>query len=307
MGYQITIKAAAVVWAAVMLRLVGPAIIGFLTAELPVMYGSLLGWLTPPYLYFVINGIILSIAASSRFHSPSDSAGSEPPPVIPVASRPLEFVEPELEVDVGVELTKVVETETEPEVETEKEVEAEADEFVISRSTWSPKQREMITEVPTEDSNLTDKPLVSVRFGHRKSVKPSPESKPLRVARPKRNETLESTWKTITEGRAVPLARHLKKSETWEPRGRAGASAADEAASPAMRKSETFHERGTNRGSPAPQSPASSSAGRLRREASLGQDDLNRRVEAFIKKFNEEMRLQRQESFKHYMEMIGTQ
>ena len=128
--------------------------------------------------------------------------------------------------------------------------------------------------------------------------------KALRVARPKRNETLESTWRTITEGRPVPLARHLKKSDTWETHGR---SAPDEQSPvPLMRKSETFNDRAEP---PPPASsspsPSSSSRGRPRREPSLGQDDLNRRVEAFIKKFNEEMRLQRQESFQHYLEMIN--
>lgn len=126
--------------------------------------------------------------------------------------------------------------------------------------------------------------------------------KALRVARPKRNETLESTWKTITEGRPVPLARHLKKSDTWETHGR---SAHDEQSLVSlMCKSETFNDR-AGQPPPAASSSSPSSRGRLRREPSLGQDDLNRRVEAFIKKFNEEMRLQRQESYQHYLEMIN--
>lgn len=94
----------------------------------------------------------------------------------------------------------------------------------------------------------------------------------------------------ITEGRHVPLTRHLKKSDTWEHH-----------APPAMvhvvPKSETFKERSSY------EPPAA--AARIRKEPSLGQDDLNRRVEAFINKFNEEMRMQRQESLNQYMEMIN--
>jgi len=104
------------------------------------------------------------------------------------------------------------------------------------------------------------------------------------VAKAKRHETLESTWKAITEGRSVPLSRHMKKCDTWQSRGNL--------APPLENKSdETF--------------PDVSTAGRLRKEPSLSQEELNRRVEAFIRKFNEEMRLQRQQSLEQYMQMVN--
>lgn len=126
------------------------------------------------------------------------------------------------------------------------------------------------------------------------------------MSRPKRQDTLESTWKTITEGRSMPLARHLKKSDTWESHVRRnGQTTTSEFNSPPpapkMKKSETFHDNASRQLSP------SSGSGKLslRKEPSLSQDDLNRRVEAFIKKFNEEMRLQRQESLNQYQEMLN--
>ncbi|KAA8519859.1 hypothetical protein F0562_014051 [Nyssa sinensis] len=151
-----------------------------------------------------------------------------------------------------------------------------------------------------------EKPRVSARFGHRKPVKASPEGgRALRVAKPKRNETLENTWKMITDGRHMPLTRHLRKSDTWQTHDHhmeASPLARDQ--SPQMvYKSETFKDR-TNFNPPSSVS-SSPGSGKLRKEPSLSQDELNRRVEAFIKKFNEEMRLQRQESLNQYMEMIN--
>ncbi|KAJ6728656.1 COTTON FIBER (DUF761) [Salix koriyanagi] len=103
-----------------------------------------------------------------------------------------------------------------------------ADDFVLSRSTWVPPIRRIDSSesniLVTENLSPVEKPLVSSRFGHRKLVKASPEGgRALGVAKPKRHETLENTWKTITEGRAMPLTRHVKKSETfkdtWENHG----------------------------------------------------------------------------------------
>lgn len=101
----------------------------------------------------------------------------------------------------------------------------------------------------------------------------------------------------------MPLTRHLKKLETWENHGRHITVADVDSSTAAVKKSETFRDR-TNFQSP-PVSSNNSPAGKLRKEPSLSQDELNRRVEAFIKKFNEEMRLQRQESLNQYREMIN--
>ncbi|XP_027111697.1 uncharacterized protein [Coffea arabica] len=188
------------------------------------------------------------------------------------------------------------------------------DEWVVSESSATPSQKMVSPESPL-DLLLPEKekPLTASRFGHRKPIKTSPEGgRALRVARPKRDETLESTWKMITDGRHVPLTRHLKRSDTWENHGREvlvnpSLDSEHDFTPDHVPKSQTFRDR-TNyydaqtTGPPASLSPV---PGRISREPSPGQDELNRRVEAFIKKFNEDMRLQRQESLNQYMEMIN--
>ncbi|KAK9268264.1 hypothetical protein L1049_010707 [Liquidambar formosana] len=276
----------------------------------PVMWSSFRSWLKPPYLYVVINCIIITIAASSRFYHKHDDEHSEAVPRVPEVVRP-EFVyeernpveiSPDFSVSeppVVYEQSKAVVSEVKavvsgPEVEYEED-----EEFVISRSTWSPPKRLDSSESLSELFLPAEKPLVSSRFGHRKPVKASPEGgKALRVSKPKRHETLENTWKAITDGRAMPLTRHHRRSDTWEHhQGR------QEPTHHQMNKSETFNDRTNN--APPPSLTSSPGPVKLRKEPSLSQDELNRRVEAFIKKFNDEMRLQRQESLNQYMEMIN--
>nr|CAB3458337.1 unnamed protein product [Digitaria exilis] len=349
MGYARTVKAAAAAAGALLaaagVRFLGPAAAAFVEEELPRARAAAATWLTPPYLYLVINAIIISIAASSRFQ-PSTGGGARPlapsyPSPAAAATRGGVAEEEEMEQDgiqpvvalqvpapvvaMPVPALQAVEVAAaeEPVVEMNAEAVAPApalvdedEEFSISRSTWTPRRRGVEPEVeadaesevaPFADlTNSREKPLVSARF-NRKAAKPSPEgSRALRVARPRKEETLESTWKAITEGRGPPLARHLKKSDTWDtrpgrrPSGGAGSGEVDPAAAavPAgtMRKAETFNDAGRSKAAPA--AP-------VRREPSLGQDELNRRVEAFIHKFNMEMRLQRQESLKQYSDMLG--
>ncbi|KAK3125379.1 hypothetical protein QOZ80_7BG0604060 [Eleusine coracana subsp. coracana] len=317
MGYERTVKAATVATAvgalaAAAARFLGPAV----ADGLPRAREAAAAWMTPPYLYLVINAIIISIAASSRFQPGTDRPSAEPEP----EQQHVAAVEPEavpLEAVPVVPAAELVAAEDEPVVKGKKnkpapapklDTKEEDEEFSISRSSWTPRRRGAEEEgeeaKPFADlTNSREKPLVSARFNRKPAkAKPSPEagSKALRVARQRKEETLESTWKAITEGRAPPLARHLKKSDTWDTRpGRrpSGSGELDPAAAPAppppataMRKAETFNDGRSK----AP----------VRREPSLGQDELNRRVEAFINKFNMEMRLQRQESLKYHQEML---
>ncbi|XP_055826528.1 uncharacterized protein LOC129894955 [Solanum dulcamara] len=312
--------------------------------EFPTIWIGLISWLKPPYLYVLLNGIIIIIAATSRSNSKEQhsgeqsqsliSAGTPPVPenLVAISRSKISEYAPELidelpeevfEVKyasstfqhfdyqsepliysgtppvhsdlVAISRSKLSEYATEPEVFEEKtepvieppgvvevksvvavmnEDEGENDEFVISNSVFKP-----LPEVETEliQQLATEKPLVSSRFSHRKPLmRTSPEGvKSLKVARVKRQETLESTWKKITEGRHVPLTRHLNKLDIWQ-------------------------HQNQNRGN---ESPVQNMKKAL--EPSPSQDELNRRVEAFIKKFNEEMRLQREQSLQKYMEMIN--
>ncbi|RZC81894.1 hypothetical protein C5167_044478 [Papaver somniferum] len=379
---------------AIILKLSIPVVLEIIISEAPVLWSSILCWLTPPYLYVIINGIIITIAASSRFHQNKNDGNTQEfkPLLVPVnntiisAPAANNFVgyddtmmmmmnmKNSMEIrtefegmigydrnhqvvgfheqqhhgvaeknqisngmfgfgydhhhhhEVAVKNTNLVEFEdskpkvyhvyeqkqeeqklTIPERKMKNRVvlnddfshDEKENSFMISRSSWTPP---IIRTDSMENIQIdNEKPPASSRFNHKKSVKASPEGgKTLGVTKPKRHETLETTWKTITDGRSMPLTRHLKKSDTWEARHHQQ----DQLTPKLMKKSETFTERHHNNNE-----SSDSSSGKLRKnthkkEPSLSQDDLNRRVEAFINKFNEEMRLQRQESLNQYNEMV---
>ncbi|XP_039169755.1 uncharacterized protein LOC104445350 [Eucalyptus grandis] len=277
----------------------------------PLLWLSLLSWLEPPYIYLVINGIIVTIAASSRLHgnlheaeearvvsAAAESSGDGVlflPPGGMACLSPVEDVAHGESGPAGVPEAEIAERSVDEggDGRGDRAEAEEEEEFMISRSAWTPaaKGSNAAERLPTPE-----KPLVSSRFVHRRPSKASPEA--LGVIRPKRQETLENTWKAITDGRPVPLAarRRLRKSDTWgENKQR---EPLDQAPAPAMRKSETFRDRTNELASPS-QGKASPAKG------SPSQDELNRRVEAFIQKFNQEMRLQRQESFEQYNAMMN--
>ncbi|KAI4312122.1 hypothetical protein MLD38_036972 [Melastoma candidum] len=287
----------------------------------PSVWRCFVSWLRPPYVYVLLNGIIVTIAASSRIGSSRGRPAEAPPPPPPCSyhsygdgdfgsatsedlSETSELIPAACEGSAG---SGVGEDKGGKEEEEEEEDGAEAEEFDVSRAAWvlSSKQakREDTESVPPEEA---EKPLVSSRLSHRRPVKlSSPEGgKVLGVTKPRRQETLENTWRSITEGRPMPLTRHLKKCDSsLENRG--GLTPTDPHNPKVIKKSATFRDR-TNE---MPMQGEGRSAFPWKEEespalASLTRDELNKRVEAFIRKFNEEMRLQRQESLDQYRALM---
>ncbi|KAM1033319.1 hypothetical protein ACFX2I_036773 [Malus domestica] len=328
---KIVLISSGVVALALAMKLSVPMATEFVASHLPVMCSYFRSLFRPPYLYVLINCIIITIAASSRFNghgrSPqpklqpeSEASVSDPPAVYESMYRESEVVhelkyavviKPESEAiyepryrepEVVYELTSAVVIngyveEAEPEAAEIKDDRKYEDKLVI----LPPKSMLESDEIALP----VEKPPVSARFSHRKPARSIPEGgRPLRVAKPKRNDTLENTWKAITEGRSMPLSRHTKKTETLPNHGRQLkvdlTSAVDTSV---MVKAETFKEP-TNQ-SLTTVATGDGSGGRLRKEPSLSQDELNRQVEAFINKFNDEMRMQRQQSLDQYKKMVN--
>ncbi|KAM0839751.1 hypothetical protein ACQ4PT_060107 [Festuca glaucescens] len=197
MGCARTLKAAAAaVLVAAGLRLVGPAAAGFVAEEIPRAQAAAATWLTPPYLYLVINAIIISIAASSRYqptraprsHAHAVVGAEEATPVpAPVLPMPMEGPAPAVAMAMAlpVPVARVPEALAleQPAVKMAPapEVEGEEEGFLLSRSAWTPQRRVVREEVELENevapfadlTNSREKPLSSARFGR----KPSPEGK----------------------------------------------------------------------------------------------------------------------------------
>lgn len=164
---------ACVVFVGLALKLGPPLVKELTTSHAPLMWASLLSWLKPPYLYVIINCIIISIVASSRSHHQSSERDH---PDDPMSSRSDALAE--MSPEFGVLNSTVAYERREETVDSVSEV---AEAVVVNGSAEEEdEEEEFVPSQPkrmdsSEDLFTPEKPLVSARFGHRKPVKASTE------------------------------------------------------------------------------------------------------------------------------------
>uniref|UniRef100_A0A1J3FTU3 DUF4408 domain-containing protein n=1 Tax=Noccaea caerulescens TaxID=107243 RepID=A0A1J3FTU3_NOCCA len=248
----------------------------------PILLSSFLSWLKPPYLYVITNIIILVIGVSSKYYqiiSSNDGKDSETSYAGDYKSHQIEqqnFVHrdpprrPEMK---DTDFSFVAAIPPSKVIVEKKERPAVVNEKLAKAAVTVEKENKSLVVV-AESKILTpiEKPLVTARIGQRKpAVKVTTAErnslKALRVAKPKRHETLENTWKMITEGK--PLTSYYRRPDTFG----IGVGDSNKTKQTGLKKAETFGDRTNYYLSPA---------------VSRSRDELNRRADVFIKKCNDE-------------------
>ncbi|KAK1295631.1 hypothetical protein QJS10_CPB15g00011 [Acorus calamus] len=290
---KIAMATVGIIAAVGLVKLATPYLLEFFLSTLPSLWTSFRGWLSPAFLYIIVNFIIITLAASSGFNQ-------KPPP------EKLERVLLEKQRRFSPPKPPISETWPSPTVSGEYSTESRQeppppatdpyDSDVSCLTTVSPDPASS-PESEAKMPEIRNTGKYSPEIRSRPSVKWSEKPSRNRTVEVEDDDTLDATWRAISGG--AHIARHLRKSDTWptppnveaepdpkpepepEPEPEPMSTRAE------MRKSETFNE-----------------GSKVRREAALSQDELNRRAEAFIKNFNDMMRLERQESNQRYVDTV---
>lgn len=268
-------------------------------STLPQLWFSIKRWLTLPFLYIVVNFIIITIAASSSFSDPKHNTTTT---ILETTTNPIELEGQRSELH---EEEKEVEEDEQDEQE-KRVVEVEDCELFCNRFITDPSEKKC-----SKDYYLTNSDDKVKDFGlFCKKITIDPSSEKCRndynlidsddKGDDDIDDSLEATWKAIMEGQEKTMKPHLKKSDTWTARivkaepfrnnGDFGGGDDDPVAwaQRELKKSETFNDRAS-----------------LRREKSISPEELNKRAEAFIQKFNNQMKLQRLESYQRFMKLVN--
>jgi len=267
-------------------------------STLPQLWFSIRTWFTIPFIYIIVNVIIITIVASSSFSDPKHATTTTS-----ILETTTNSIELEDQTNEPHQEEKEVE-EVEEELEEKRVVEVKDFGLFCNKFITDPIPEKCSKNFYLPDSN--DKVKDFGLFCNKFIDDPSPEKCCNDYNFPDSSDkgdddSLEATWKAIMEAQEKTKKPHLKKSGTWTARivkaepfrnngGFCGGDGDDHVAwaQRELKKSETFNDRAS-----------------LKREKSMSPEELNKRAEAFIKKFNNQMKLQRMESYQRFMKLVN--
>ncbi|KAI3407948.1 DUF4408 domain-containing protein [Psidium guajava] len=263
----------------------------FLISTIPSFWSSTKVFLSPPYIYILLNFVIVAIVASSTFHHQSQ--------IINPVKRALLHTEKSLNLKFGFKSEEdeaaVFEVPASQEATNESRLQ---DQNVAFTQNQEREEEEVIKSMvvaaaasvdknvdpsmeTSDDEALSGKSgeITGEADGEEKAGLPKPEEP---------DDSLDSVWKAIMESQGKPATWKLKKRNTWDSPPRVAAAAAAGPCRRELRQSDTFRERVAST-----------------RENSTNQDELHRRADEFIRKINNDLRLQREESDLRPIEMVN--
>lgn len=176
-----------VISVAILLKVSAPSVTEFVTSGIPSIYGLILPFLRPPYLYLLINGIIISIVASSKLQAQKPESTQQINPSPEIVSPALKVPSEEFsnEYSYGTPAATFLVAEESKRMVEEEQVK------VVMEAAAAAAPAPLRTESMELISLMAEKPPLARRFGQRKAVKAATEGKTTKTSRMRfQNETI---------------------------------------------------------------------------------------------------------------------